>query len=601
MRRAVNNNKSSTRVTPKLKSPAAKGRGISKAPTGIEGLDEITRGGLPRGRPTLICGSAGAGKTLLGLQFLVQGAIRFDEPGVCISFEETAAELTANVASLGIDVGDLIARKKIAIDHVHVDPGEVEEAGEFDLEALFVRLGLAVDTVGAKRVLIDCIEALFSGLPNPIIIRNELRRLFRWLKSRNLTAVITGERSRDGLTRHGIEEYVSDCVIMLDHRLVESISTRHLRVVKYRGSAHATNEFPFLIDEDGISVLPLTSLALDHSVSSEQVSTGLPDLDAMFNGNGYFRGSSVLVSGTAGTGKTSLVSHFVDAACSRGERCLFFSFEESAPQVVRNMRSIGLDLGRWIGKGLLKFHSVRPTSFGLEMHLVKFHQLITALGPSIVVIDPVTALLQSGTRTEARSMMLRLVDYLKGKHVTTLMTTLTHGNEPLEQSQAEISSLVDVWMQVRDMESGGERNRCLFVLKARGLAHSNQIREFLLTDHGVRLRDVYLGEAGLLTGSARVSQEARDTTAALATRQRIEAQQAALERKQQLVDAQIAALRVQAELDEQEARLQIAQEQSRLDKSQLDRGAMAESRPLRDRGAGAARRSRYVAKGGGGK
>src|SRR4051812_3874731 len=345
--------------------------GLPKCPTGIRGLDEITLGGLPRGRPTLICGGAGCGKTLLGMEFLVRGATHFDEPGVCLSFEETEEELTSNVASLGFDVAGLVAQKKLAIDYIYLERSLIQEAGDYDLEALFVRLGLAVDSVGAKRVLLDSVEALFAGLDDESVLRSELRRLFRWLKDRKLTAVITGERGQGTLTRHGLEEYVSDCVILLDHRVTETVLTRRLRVVKYRGSTHGTNEYPFLIEKDGISVLPVTSMELQHAAGSERVSTGVPALDAMFGGKGYFRGSSILVSGTAGTGKTSLAAHFVDAACAREERCIYFSFEESASQIVRNMRSIGIDLGRWIDKGLLHLDAARPSTFGLEMHLVK--------------------------------------------------------------------------------------------------------------------------------------------------------------------------------------------------------------------------------------
>lgn len=553
---------------------------VPKCPTGIHGLDEITVGGLPRGRPTLVVGSAGCGKTLMGMQFLVQGATQFDEPGVCISFEETADELAANVASLGLDVKDLIARKKLAIDFVYLEPSEVEETGEYNLEALFVRLAHAVDAVGAKRVLLDSVEALFAGLSNESILRAELRRLFRWLKEKDLTAIVTGERGAKGLTRHGIEEYISDCVIFLDHRVTESVSTRHLRVVKYRGSSHGTNDYPFLIDSDGISVLPITSLELKHAVSNEQVSTGLPKLDAMFGGKGYFRGSSILISGTAGTGKTTLAAHFVNAACARGERCAYFSFEESADQVVRNMRSVGVDLQRWIDQGLLLFHAARPTSFGLEMHLVKLHKLMIEFNPAIVVIDPITAMLQSGTPAETRTMLLRLIDFLKEQQITALMTTLTRAGDALELSEVEISSLVDTWLLVRDLESGGERNRGLYILKARGLAHSNQIREFRLTGQGVQISDVYLGDAGMLTGSALVAQKARDASEALLARQRIERHQASLDRKRKLLDSQIAALQLACDSEEQEIQQLIEQEQLRLKNVERDKASMAESRSV---------------------
>ena len=556
--------------------------GISKCPTGIQGLDEVTFGGLPRGRPTLVCGGAGCGKTLLGMEFLVRGATQYNEPGVCISFEETGEELAQNMRSLGFDVNALISQKKLAIDYVQIERSIVEETGEYDLEALFVRLGQAVDSIGAKRVVLDSIESLFASLANEAILRSELRRLFRWLKDKKLTAVVTGERGEGGLTRHGLEEYISDCVILLDHRVTETVFTRRLRVVKYRGSTHGTNEYPFLIDQDGISVLPVTSIDLKHAVSDERISTGIPALDCMLGGKGYFRGSSILISGTAGTGKTSVAAHFADAACARGERCIMFSFEESADQVTRNMRSIGINLGRWINKGLLQFHAARPTTFGLEMHLVKMHKIIRNFDPSIVVVDPVTGLIDSGTQAETRSMLLRLIDFLKQKQITALMTTLTGGAAAQEQTEVNISSLVDTWLLLRDIESGGERNRGLYILKSRGAAHSNQIREFLLTDHGVELRNVYLGETGLLTGSARVAQEAKDASQALLAEQEIETKQCALDRKRKAIEAQMDVLRLELETEEEESRRLIAQEQMKLKKWEQDQGKMAKSRALNE-------------------
>ncbi len=554
--------------------------GISKCPTGIQGLDEVTFGGLPRGRPTLVCGGPGCGKTLLGMEFLVRGATQYNEPGVCLSFEETTEELARNVDSLGFAVNALISQKKLVIDHVQIERSMVEETGEYDLEALFVRLDQAVDSVGAKRVVIDSIESLFASLANEAILRSELQRLFRWLKFRKLTAVITGERGEGVLTRHGLEEYISDCVLLLDHRVTETVFTRRLRVVKYRGSTHGTNEYPFLIDQDGISVLPVTSMDLKYAVSDERISTGIPALDSMLGGKGYFRGSSILISGTAGTGKTSVASHFADAACACGERCIMFSFEESAEQVIRNMRSIGIDLRRWINKGLLQFHAARPTTFGLEMHLVKMHKIISNFDPGIVVVDPVTGLIDSGTQAETRSMLLRLIDFLKGKQITALMTTLTGGESAQEHTEVNISSLVDTWLLLRDIESGGERNRGLYILKSRGAAHSNQIREFLLTDRGVELRNVYLSETGLLTGSARVSQEAKDASQALLAGQEIETRQCALDRKRKAIEAQIDVLRMELEAEVGESRRLIMQEQMKLKRREQDQGKMAEGRAL---------------------
>jgi circadian clock protein KaiC len=482
---------------------------LPKAPTGIEGLDEITSGGLPYGRPTLICGSAGCGKTILSMEVLVRGATQFGEPGVFMAFEETAPELTQNVRSLGFDLDKLVNEKKLLLDHVHIERSEIEETGEYDLEGLFIRLGHAIDSIGAKRVVLDTLEVLFGGLSNTAILRSELRRLFRWLKDKGVTAIITGERGDGTLTRHGLEEYVSDCVIVLDHRVNEQLSTRRIRIVKYRGTTHGTNEYPFLINEDGISVLPITSLGLQHAASEERISTGVAGLDAMLGGAGVYRGSSILISGTAGTGKSSLAAHFVNAACGRGERCLYFSFEESPSQVMRNMRSIGLDLAPCMEKGLLRFYSSRPSAYGLEMHLATLHKLVSEFGPQVVVVDPITTFLKAGTAQEAEGMLMRLIDFLKGGKITAVFTSLTGGGDMTESSQTAVSSMIDTWLLVRDIETEGERNRGLYVLKSRGMAHSNRVREFILTDHGIDLVEVHFGPEGVLIGSKRKAAEAR--------------------------------------------------------------------------------------------
>jgi circadian clock protein KaiC len=555
-------------------------KALPKCPTGIQGLDQITFGGLPRGRPTLVCGGPGCGKTLLGMEFLVRGATEFNEPGVCLSFEETAEELSRNVASLGFDVDKLITGKKLSIDYIFVERSLIEEAGEWDLEALFVRLSHAIDSIGAKRVLLDSVESLFAGLTNEARLRSELRRLFRWLKDKNLTAVVTGERGDGALTRHGLEEYISDCVISLDNRVTETVFTRRMRVVKYRGSTHGVNEYPFLIDKTGFSVLPVTSLDLDHVASDERTSSGIPALDDMFGGSGFYRGSAVLVSGTAGTGKTSIAAQFVDAACSRGERCVFFSFEESASQVCRNMRSIGIDLNRWVEKGLLRFCATRPTTIGLEMHLVKMHAIINEFKPDDVVVDPMTGLLAAGSNAETRSMLLRLMDFLKGKRITTLMTTLTSGGDFQEHTAVEVSSLVDVWLLLRDIESGGERNRGIYVIKARGVAHSNQIREFLLTEHGVELRNVYLGSAGMLTGSARLAQEAKEAMQVLEARQAVERQRLIRGRKRKAIEAQIAALQLDMETEDLESEQSIRQGELQITQATQALADMAQSRGM---------------------
>ena len=537
--------------------------GLEKVRTGIEGLDEITNGGLPKGRPTLVCGGAGSGKTLLGMEFLVRGATQFNEPGVFMSFEESAEELTKNVASLGFDLNRLTASKRLFIDYVHIERSEIEETGEYDLEGLFIRLGNAIDSIGAKRVVLDTIESLFAGLPNPSILRAELRRLFRWLKKKGMTAIITGERGDNALTRHGLEEYVSDCVILLDHRVANQISTRRLRIVKYRGSIHGTNEFPFLIDERGLVVMPITSLGLKHIVTSQRISTGIPRLDTMLGGKGYFRGSSILVSGTAGTGKTSMAAHFVDAACRRGERSVFFAFEESPSQIIRNMRSIGIDLQQWVERGLLKFHAERPTVYGLEAHLASMEKIIDLFKPKVVIVDPVTNLISVGSETDVKAMLIRLLDQMKSNQTTALFTTLTGASGSYEMTEVGTSSLTDTWLLLRDIEIGGERNRGLYILKSRGMAHSNQIREFLLTDKGVDLLDVYVGPSGMLTGSARISQESQEKDLELAHQQEIERRKLNVEIKCKALEAQIASLRAQFQAEEQELKKLTEQEKKR--------------------------------------
>ncbi len=519
--------------------------GIPKAPTGIGGIDEVTGGGLPRGRPTLVCGTPGCGKTLFAMEFLVRGATQFDEPGVFVAFEETAEELRDNVRSLGFDLDHMVKRRQLLVDHVRVERSEIAETGEYNLDGLFIRIAHAIETVKAKRVVLDTLEALFSGFSEDAILRAELRRLFGWLKGKGVTAVITGERGDRHLTRRGLEEYVSDCVILLDQRIHEQVTTRRLRIVKYRGTAHGTNEYPFLIDEQGMSVLPITSLGLEHAVSDDLISTGVPALDAMFGGKGFYRGTSVLVSGTAGSGKTSLASHFVGASCRRGERCLFFAYEESEAQVVRNMRSIGLDLRPWIDKGLLQIHSARPSSHGLEMHLVAIHKLVRKVRPQAIVMDPISNLIAVGTRNETNAMLVRLIDFFKASGITAMFTSLTTLGEALERAEIGVSSLIDSWLVVRDLELNGERNRTLVILKSRGMKHSNQVREFLLTSSGVELRDAYLGVHGVLTGSARLGQEARDREDELfrhAETMRVESDLAV---RRQTIKTQIAALQDQ--------------------------------------------------------
>jgi len=528
---------------------------LQKCPTGIKGLDEITGGGLPKGRPTLVCGGTGCGKTLLAMEFLIRGASEYGEAGVYMSFEEKTEELTTNFASLGFDLNELVARKKLALDYVHIERSEIEETGLYDLEGLFIRIGYAIDAIGAKRVVLDTIETLFSGFSNEVLLRSELKRLFGFLKDKGVTAVITGEQGERTLTRYGLEEYVADCVIFLNHKIAEQVATRRLRIVKYRGSAHGTNEYPFLIDEQGFSVMPISSIGLDHPASSERISSGIPRLDTMLGEKGYYRGSSVLVTGTAGTGKSSTAAHFVDAACRRGERCLYFAFEESRHQIIRNMRSIGIDLEQWVNRGLLEFRNSRPTLYGLEMHLVTMHKAIEGFDPAIVVIDPISNLVAAASEMEVRSMLSRLIDYMKMRGITALCTDLNSGTRYLEQqTDVGISSLMDTWLLLQVLESFGERNRGIYILKSRGMEHSNQIREFCLTDNGAQLQDVYIGSDGVLTGSARVVQEARQKSESLVRGQELERKQRDIERKKAVIEAQIVVLRTgfEAEMDELE-------------------------------------------------
>jgi len=555
---------------------------LAKAPTGIEGLDEITGGGLPAGRPTLLCGSAGCGKTMLAMEFLVRGATQFSEPGVFMMFEENAAELTANVRSLGFDLEELAAQKLIVLDYVHVERSEIEETGEYDLEGLFIRLGHAIDSIGAKRVVLDTVEALFAGLPNHAVLRAELRRLFRWLKDRGMTAVITGEKGEgNAITRYGLEEYVADCVIILDQRIQEQISTRRLRVLKYRGTAHGTNEYPFLIGAHGFSVLPITSLQLDHQVSMQRVPTGIGRLDEMLGGQGVFRGSSVLVSGSPGTGKSSIAAKLVETACRRGERTLFFAYEESTAQIVRNMRSVGIDLEPWVKKGLLEIHSSRPTLLGLEQHLVMMHDLVRAFRPTVVAVDPISNLTMAYDDAEVKPTLMRLIDFLKKEQITAVFTSLTSGGGATaasEDSQLGVSSLMDTWLLLRNVEFTGERNRTIFVRKSRGMAHSNQVREFILSDKGIDLVDVYLGGDRVLTGSARVAQEAQERAAATLREQDHQRKLRQLASKRKAIESQIAALQAEAEAETEEVHFAIAQETLQEKATDQNTDAMARQR-----------------------
>jgi circadian clock protein KaiC len=533
---------------------------LPKCPTGIQGLDEITMGGLPRGRVSLVVGKAGSGKTLFGMEFLLHGALEFNEPGVFMSFEESARDLAENLSSLGYDLVDLQEKRQIFIDHVKITRNDIIETGEFDLEGLFIRLNHAIDTIGAKRVVLDTIESLFSGLINIGILRAELRRLFFWLKEKGVTAIVTGESGDETMTRHGLEEYVSDCVILLDHRVNEQISTRRLRVVKYRGSIHGTNEYPFLIDETGISVLPITSVGLSYIASMERVSSGIERLDTMLGDGGFYRGSTVMIAGTPGTGKTSFAVSFANAACLRGERCLYFSFEESAYQIMRNMQSIGIDLTPHVENGLLEIHASRPTFYGLEMHLMLMLKKIQEIQPQVVVFDPISDLISIGSAIDVKVMLTRLIDSLKMQQITTLFTQLFHTGEMT--SAVAISSIIDTMIQLQDVESSGERNRGLYVLKSRGMAHSNQVREFQLTDNGIIIEDIYVGPAGMFMGTSRYVQEARERVEEKERKEAIAFQERELERKRKALEAQIAALRDEFASQEENVLKLIRQEKS---------------------------------------
>ncbi len=564
---------------PKQSKRKEKKAELRKAPSGIKGLDEVTLGGLPAGRPTLVCGSAGCGKTLLSMEVLIRGAVEFNEPGVFMSFEESVKDITENVASLGFDLDQLQEEKKVVVDYVHVDRSEIEENGEYDLEGLFIRLGYAIDSIGARRVVLDTIENLFGGLENQAILRAELRRLFRWLKEKGVTAIITGERGPGQLTRHGLEEYVSDCVILLDHRVNDQVSTRRLRIVKYRGSLHGTNEYPFLIDEKGISVLPVTSANLTHSVSNERVSSGIERLDTMLGGKGFYRGSSILISGTAGSGKSSLSAQIAEAACRRGEQVAYFAFEESPLQIVRNMRSIGVELEKYLRKGTLQIQSSRPSHYGLEMHLAMMHKAIEQMKPSVVVMDPINNLVAVGSSAEVNAMLTRLIDFLKARGITGVFTSLTSaGSKSLEETAVGMSSLMDTWILLRDIEHNGERSRGIYILKSRGMPHSNQIREFLITSDGIDLVDVYTGPEGVLTGSARKAQEARLRAAEAERQLEISRRSALLDRRRKTIDAQIAALNAELAAEEQEFSVLASADKSRREQMAADQQEMARSR-----------------------
>jgi circadian clock protein KaiC len=560
------------KTTNRTTSPAS----LEKALTGIYGLDDITGGGLPKNRPALICGGAGSGKTMFAMEFLVRGALEYGEPGVFMSFEETEPELIKNFASLGYNLKEMETEGKISIDYVAVNRAEIEETGEYDLEGLFVRLNYAIDCVKAKRVVLDTLEALFGGLSDTGVLRAELRRLFQWLKDKGVTAIITAERGKDGITRHGIEEYVSDCVILLDNRVVNELTTRRLRILKYRGSAHGTNEYPFTIDAQGITILPSSSMRLEHEAPKDKVSSGITQLDAMLAG-GYFRGSSILITGMAGAGKTSLGAHFAEAATKRRERAMYFSSEESPRQIIRNMRSIGIDLEPGLKKGMLEFHSTRPAMQGLETHLLTMQRQIDAFKPSVVVIDAVTDFEDLGTNLEVKGMVNRLVDFLKSKEITAIFTGLVSGTN-IEASGVGVSSTMDSWLHLQNIQDNLERNRALYLIKSRGAAHSNQVREFHLTNHGVKLTDIYVGDGRAYMGAARTIQEANDKAKAMQQAQEIKRKQDEIESRRRLLEARITSIKEEFKTEESNLQIALKNSQATLKEAVNEQKIMTERR-----------------------
>ena len=530
---------------------------LKKVPSGIPGFDDITNGGLPCERSTLVCGDAGAGKTMFGMQFLIEGVTEQQEPGVFVAFEESEPDLKKNVASLGWDLDFLCRQKKIAVEAMHISSDEMIQAGQFDLEGLFIRLDAAIRDVGAQRIVLDTVETLFGLFTDAHIVRAEFRRLLWWLKDRGITGVVTAERGHEGLTRFGIEEYVSDCVVDLSQTMHGQTTRRHLRILKFRGSGHGTNAYPFLIGRRGIHLFAVTELGLDYPVSKERISSGISRLDEMLGGKGFYRASSILLSGTAGTGKSSVNASFVDAACDRGEKAVYISYEESKAQIIRNMESIGIDLHKWQESGLLRFHTARVTTYGLEEHFFVIKELIEQNPPDVVVIDPVSNLLQMGSSEEVKNLLTRLIDLLKSRGITTVVTELITDGNPMEGTNTDISSLMDAWILLRAVESSGERNRVLYVLKSRGMSHSHQVREFVLSDAGISLMDVYAGPAGLITGTARYTQEAQEEAEHKRRLEEIERKRKELERKRRVREARRKEIEAQFQGEEEELELAI--------------------------------------------
>jgi circadian clock protein KaiC len=527
---------------------------VKKVPTGIRGFDELCAGGLPEGRVTLVCGGAGTGKTIFGMEVLARGAREFAAPGLLVSFDESARELAEDVSAFDFGHEDLVARKLLAVEVVRVGNAEPTAPGGYDLDALLGRLERSIASIGAKRIVLDAVDVIFDLLAGARMLRTEFARLLRGLKALGATVIVTCERGSGTFSRYGLEEYLADCVIALDQRVQEQIATRRLRIVKYRGSLHAKDEVPFTIDEHGLNLAPIASVGLDHTAVDERISMGVPRLDTMLGGQGVFRGSTVLISGVSGAGKTSIAAHALVAACGRGERCSYFAFEESSHQIMRNMRSIGLDLERWVRAGVLEFHVARPTSYGLERHFTNIEREIERAAPRVVVIDPISGFDVVGTQKEVHGMLTRLVDCLKRRGITAFLTSLAYAPPgAIESTSMGLSSIVDTWLLVQIVEGSGERNRALYVLKSRGMAHSNQVREFVFTDQGVDLVDVYVGTRGVLTGTARLTQAAKEQEEVRAAREAVARQRRELALKQRVLQARIAALEAELEATSQEA------------------------------------------------
>ena len=460
---------------------------LPKSLTGIQGLDDITYGGIPQNRPTLLVGSIGTGKTIFAMEYIINGITMFNEPGVFMTFEEQTDELQINVTSMGYNLSKLIADNKIYLEHLHIDHREIQATGKYDIEGLFIRIEMAIEKVKAKRIVLDALDTLFIGLDSQIL-RSEIKRLFFWLKEKKVTAIITSEVGDIFLTRLGFEEVVADCVIELNNRLNNQISTRRLRIVKYRGSYHSTNEYPFMIDHKGITIFPIISEAPQIIVSNERISSGIKQIDEMLDGRGFYVGSSILVSGSAGTGKSSIAASFIKDVCEKKGTALYCAFEEAPNQIKRNMASIGIFLEPYEKSGNLHFYYSRPTLQTLELHFIAIKKLIKQINPSVVILDPITNLMIENINSDIRTMLTRFVDYLKMEQITVLLTaTLTVSSLELIQSNEGISSMVDTCIMIQEKNIIDSRRRTLYIMKSRGICNSKKEVEFIITSEGISI------------------------------------------------------------------------------------------------------------------